>query len=145
METVAIVRRPTAMKQTIFADLFAAAYLLAGFIQAPLLHAQSAPLTFEVASVKVSTSGVNGVRGGCHGIDSKPNPNASATPPLGRCVISDGRLSHLLAMAFDVGSIDMIKGAADWVIAGTERFNVEAKAEDPTKTTEQQLRQMLQN
>jgi uncharacterized protein (TIGR03435 family) len=38
-----------------------------------------------------------------------------------------------------------IKGAQDWVIAGSERFTIEAKAEDPAKATEQQLLAMLQN
>jgi uncharacterized protein (TIGR03435 family) len=108
----------------------------------PLLGA--APLTFEVASVKKSTSGFNGVRGGCHGIDSKYSAGElAAAPPLGRCVITDGRLSHLIGMAYGV-SMTMIQNAPDWVIAGAERFNIEAKAEDPAKATEAQLREMLQ-
>jgi len=114
-------------------------------IFASLIHGQATtPLTFEVASVKPSTSGFNGVRGGCRGIDSSRNPNSmAATTPLGRCVITDGRLSHLIAIAFEVASIGSIKNAPDWVIGGDERFTIEAKAEDPMKATEQQLLQML--
>jgi uncharacterized protein (TIGR03435 family) len=109
---------------------------------APLLAA--APLMFEVASVKKSMSGYNGVRGGCHGIDSKYSAAELATaPPLGRCVITDGRLSHLIGIAYGV-SMGMIKDSPDWVIAGSERFNIEAKAEDPAKATEAQLHEMLQ-
>lgn len=104
----------------------------------------AAPLTFEVASVKPSTSGFNGVRGGCHGIDSKyAASELAAAPPLGRCVITDGRLSHLIGIAYDV-SMAMIKGAPDWVIAGSQRFNIEARAEDPAKATGAQLHEMLQ-
>lgn len=102
------------------------------------------PLTFEVASVKKSTSGYNGVRGGCHGINSKYSAAELATaPPLGRCVITDGRLSHLIGIAYGV-SMGMIKDSPDWVIAGSERFNIEAEAEDPAKATEAQLHEMLQ-
>jgi Protein of unknown function (DUF3738) len=100
----------------------------------------AAPLKFEVASVKKSTSGYNGIRGGCHGIDSKYSAaELAAAPPLGRCVITDGRLSHLIGIAYGV-SMAMIQNAPDWVIAGDERFNIEAKAEDPAKATEAQLR-----
>lgn len=108
----------------------------------PLLSA--APLTFEVASVKKSASGFNGVRGGCHGIDSKYSASEIASaPPLGRCAITDGRLSHLIGMAYGV-SMTMIKDSPDWVIAGDERFDIEAKAENPATATEAQLHEMLQ-
>jgi uncharacterized protein (TIGR03435 family) len=108
----------------------------------PLLAA--APLTFEVASVRKSTSGLNGGRGGCHGIDSKYSAGEIASaPPLGRCVITDLRLSHLIGMAYGV-SMAMIKNAPDWVIAGDERFDIEAKAENPATATEGQLHEMLQ-
>jgi uncharacterized protein (TIGR03435 family) len=108
------------------------------------LQIQAQP-AFEVASVKPSTSGFNGVRGGCHGIDSNYSPIQQASaPPLGRCVITDGRLSHLIFIAYGLRSIGQIKNAPDWVIAGTERFNIEAKAEDSAKTTQAQLLEMLQ-
>jgi uncharacterized protein (TIGR03435 family) len=123
------------MKRLALAGVFAAV----GFAQVATTP------EFEVASVKPSTSGFNGVRGGCHGIDSKYSPNEmAAAAPLGRCVITDGRLSHLVAIAYRVRSIGLMKGAPDWVIAGSERFTIEAKAEDPTKATEEQLLQMLQ-
>jgi uncharacterized protein (TIGR03435 family) len=99
---------------------------------------------FDVASIRVAT-GPNGVRGGCHGIDFHYSPNELATaPPLGRCVVSDGRLSHLIGIAYGV-PMNRIKDAPDWVIAGTERFTIQAEAEDPTKATEAQLLAMLQN
>jgi len=107
------------------------------------LLAQSPALKFEVASVKPSTSGFNGVRGGCHGIDSK-RQNGPDTP-LGRCVITDGRLSHLIATAWQVPQIGMIRNAPDWVINGAERFNIEAEAENPSSTSEAQLLGMLQS
>jgi uncharacterized protein (TIGR03435 family) len=51
----------------------------------------------------------------------------------------------MLGIAFRLRGMGFIKGAEDWVIAGSERFSVDAKAEDPTTTTEQQLLVMLQN
>jgi len=68
----------------------------------------------------------------------------ASAPPLGRCVINDARLSHLIAMAFQLRSMQMLKGGPAWALGGSERFNVAAKAEDPEKTTEEQLLQMLQ-
>jgi uncharacterized protein (TIGR03435 family) len=108
-----------------------------------LLGSLNAQPAFEVASVKRAGEGPNGVRGGCHGVDSKYAPNeAASAPPLGRCVIRDGRLSHMLRIAYNFRSMAQIKGGPEWVW-GDDRFNVEAKAEDP-KATEEQLLQMLQ-
>lgn len=78
---------------------------------------------------------------------STPNTASMRRPPRRRSVdawITDARLSHLIAMAHGLHSIGLIKGASDWVIAGSERFTVQAKAEDPTKATEEQLHEMLQ-
>ncbi|HKE21318.1 MAG TPA: TIGR03435 family protein [Bryobacteraceae bacterium] len=102
-------------------------------------------LTFEVASIKPAISGLNGVRGGCHGIDSVYTPGGQAqAPPLGRCVISDGRLSHMVGIAWDI-TMNMLKTGPDWIQRGDDRFNLQAKAENPSQTTEKQLLQMLQN
>jgi uncharacterized protein (TIGR03435 family) len=125
------------------AGLFAACLL---WIPRPSL-AQSAPpaLTFEVASVKVAAMGPNGVRGGCHGTNSVYSLTERAeAPPLGRCVITDARLSHLIGIAYGVAMFNL-KTGPDWIQRGDLRFNVVAKAEDPSKTTEQQLLAMLQN
>ncbi len=99
---------------------------------------------FEVASIKRGRPDF-GFSGGCHGIDSKYAPNqAVSAPPLGRCVINDARLSHMLGIAFQLHSMGLIKAGPDWVMRGDDRFNVEAKVEDPTKATEAQLLEMLQ-
>ena len=104
----------------------------------------AAPLTFEVASIKPAKDGFGGVRGACHGIDSVYTPGEEASaPPLGRCIITDGRLSHMVGIAWDI-TMQMLKTGPDWMQRGDERFNLEAKAEIPTKTTEKQLLQMLQ-
>jgi uncharacterized protein (TIGR03435 family) len=98
---------------------------------------------FEAASIKRGQL-TGGSRGGCHGIDSKYTPNEMASaPPLGRCVIRDARLSHLLFYAYHLGSMGMLKPGPDWVDSGNDRFDVEAKAEDPATTTEAQLIEML--
>ncbi len=117
-----------------------------GFYAGLISLYSATPLEFEVASVKPSTSGRNGVRGSCHGIDSKYSPSEMASaPPLGRCVITDGRLSHLIMIAYKLPSVGLIQGAQDWMIAGAERFTIEAKVEDATKARETQLLQMLQS
>lgn len=138
------------MKRFVSAGAFHAAGIACFYVtfaaHAPLMAA--APLTFEVASVKPSGSGNNGVNGGCHGIDSVYGPSkAASAPPLGRCVIHDARLSHLSGIAYSLASMGLLKSdkGPDWAAMGTERFDVEAKAEDPTKATEAQLLQMLQS
>lgn len=98
---------------------------------------------FEVATVKLNKAG-GGVNGGCHGVDSKYTPGqAAVAAPLGRCVITAGRLSHLIGIAWNL-RVQLIRNAPDWVMTGVERYNIEGKAEDPAKTTEAQLLQMLQ-
>jgi hypothetical protein len=98
---------------------------------------------FEVASIKFNTTS-NGARGGCRGTDSRiaaNDPMLRASVPLGRCVITAARLSHLLNMAWGI-PLQRISGLPDW--DGPNRFDIEAKAEDPTAATEQQLIAMLQ-
>ena len=76
--------------------------------------AQAQP-AFEVASLKPANPEGGGVRGGCHGIDSVyagANERATA-PPLGRCVITDGRLSHMIGIAFRIASMQYIKGGPE--------------------------------
>jgi uncharacterized protein (TIGR03435 family) len=124
---------------------------LAAFLAAPQASAQAntAPesLKFEVASIKVATSGFNGVRGGCRGIDSVYSGEEQARggiPPLGRCVITDARLSHLIGIAYGV-TMQALDTAEDWIQRGDLRFDVQAKAENPASATRQQLLTMLQN
>jgi uncharacterized protein (TIGR03435 family) len=59
-------------------------------------------------------------------------------------VITDARLSHLIGIAYGVSMLNL-KTGPEWIQRGDLRFNVEAKAENPTKATEQQLLIMLQN
>ena len=95
--------------------------------------------------MKVAEPGADGVNGGCHGIDSVYTPRQLAeAPPLGRCVITDARLSHLIGIAYGVTMRDL-KTGPDWIQYGDLRFSVQARAENPTHTTEQQLLAMLQN
>jgi uncharacterized protein (TIGR03435 family) len=131
-----------------YVALFAAVGLGLLGLETEPLRAQPAAAApeFEVASVKPSPSDSRGgVAGGCHGIDSKYGPSQTSPPPLGRCVITEARLGHLINIAYDLRSTGLIKGGPDWVAGGVERFNVEAKAEDPKTATEQQLLTMLQN
>lgn len=120
---------------------------LCAFVASFCFSAAGLAQTFEVASVKPSKNGPNGFSGGCHGIDSvyRAAEKASA-PPLGRCVIHDARLSHMIMMAYQLANMSMLKSekGPDWVAMGQERFDVDAKVEDPLKATEAQLLSMLQ-
>src|SRR5215469_8796171 len=84
---------------------------------------KDAPPKFEVASVKPDKSG-DGVRGGCHGIDSKYTPSqsdmlgrtipdAATAPPLGRCVVTSARIGHLVSIAWGL-PMRLIEGEPDW-------------------------------
>lgn len=107
-----------------------------------LAHAQ---LSFEVASIRKADPG-GSMRGACHGIDSRYTAAEAATaPPLGRCEVREARLSHMMAIAYHLRSMNNIQGGPDWAKFGDDRFSIEAKVEDPTKVTEAQLYEMLQN
>jgi uncharacterized protein (TIGR03435 family) len=128
----------------------------AGFVVAALFavpqasgqaNAAPEPLKFEVASVKAAASGMNGVRGGCRGVDSvfsAEEQERAGIPALGRCRITDARLSHLIGIAYGV-SMQVLETGPDWIQRGDLRFDVEAKAENPASVTRQQLLTMLQN
>jgi uncharacterized protein (TIGR03435 family) len=118
-------------------------FLTIGFFLIPACLFSQPRLTFEVASVREAGVG-GGVRGGCHGIDSTYSPGQQAdAPPLGQCLISDARLSHLIGIAYGV-TMGNLKTGPDWIQRGDLRFHVQAKADD-TKATEAQLLTMLQN
>jgi uncharacterized protein (TIGR03435 family) len=111
------------------------------FLIAGILAAQQP--VFEAASVNPAEPGnLKGVRGGCRGVDSKSSLNGVSLP-IGRCVITDARLSHLIMIGWQLKAIPMIQNAPEWVIGGDERFTIQAKAEDP-HATEAQLLAMLQ-
>jgi uncharacterized protein (TIGR03435 family) len=116
--------------------------IMLGFGYSMLSHAQSRD--FEVATIKPTKLQGAGVKSACHGIDSKFAPrDLAATVPLGRCVISSGRLSHMIGVAYNI-EMDMLKGGPDWVAGGDDRYDLEAKAEDPSTATEAELLLMLQ-
>lgn len=101
-----------------------------------------APPAFEVASVKPNSESNTGVSGGCYGAPSSPlNPSNAPAIPVGRCVISAARLSHMIPLAYDV-PIGRVKGGPEWVW-GTPRFDVVAKAENAS-ATHAELTRMLQ-
>ena len=126
---------------------FVVAALLATRLTSAQASVAPVPLKFEVASVKVATSGRNGVSGGCRGIDSvysAEEQKRGGIPSLGRCVITDARLSHLIGIAYGV-SMQVLDTSPDWIQRGDLRFDVQAKAEHPATATRQQLLTMLQN
>ncbi len=100
---------------------------------------------FEAATIKPTKLVNAGVKNACHGIDSKFAPtDLAATVPLGRCVISSGRLSHMIGVAYNI-PMDILQGGPGWVKNGEDRFDLEAKAENPATAGEADLQTMLQN
>jgi uncharacterized protein (TIGR03435 family) len=66
-------------------------------------------------------------------------------PPLGQCVITNGRLSHFIAAAWGMATTGNMRSGPDWVAHGNDRYTIEAQATDRQHATEDQLLQMLQN
>jgi len=56
----------------------------------------------------------------------------------------DGRLGHIIGIAWNLRQMQFIKGGPDWALTGFDRYTIQAKAEDPAKATEAQLLEMLQ-
>ncbi len=104
--------------------------------------AQAQP-SFEVASLKRARN-EDGVRGGCHGIDTRyPSALLASAPPLGRCVFTGALLDDMLAIAYQFCFMESIKGGPGWARESGVQFNLEAQADDPATATEAQLLQML--
>jgi uncharacterized protein (TIGR03435 family) len=101
--------------------------------------------TFEVATIKPSVS--RGIIGGsCHGVDSKYSiAMAASAPALGRCFYSRTSLKALVLFAYRESADQglTITGREGWT--GTDVYDVEGKAEDPSSATQEQLRRMLQS
>ena len=88
-----------------------------------------------------------------------PPPSGGGTPfggrvagpaatPIGRCIFHRMTLKMLINAAYRLtslgGSLDqLLTGGPGWI--GTDQFDIEAKAEDPEHTSQDQLRIMLQN
>ena len=86
--------------------------------------------------------------GGCRGRDGIYVVNSvSPEPPLGRCVVSNGTLKHMVSFAYSPWPAPLpltvtVSGGPDWLMK--DRFNVEAKSPDAlVRVTD--LQQMLQN
>src|SRR5262249_49167285 len=100
------------MKQLAFSPLLAVTLSL----YASLLRSHSRE--FEVACIKPTKLVGVGVKSACHGVDSRfASRDLAATVPLGRCVISSGRLSHMIGVAYNV-TMDVLEGGPQWVKDG---------------------------
>jgi uncharacterized protein (TIGR03435 family) len=102
-------------------------------------------LEFEAAILRpVPRNGRFIARLRCKGIDGEFRPVGPNAPPvpLGRCVSETAVLQTILATAYDIEDtrISGLPSHADQPV-----FQLEAKSEDPARTTREELRQMLQN
>jgi uncharacterized protein (TIGR03435 family) len=126
--------------------------------EAAAVPQQTAPmLRFEVASVKPSGAGPNlHYEGDCQGIDSsahnRTRPGRRLEVGLGHCVFRSIPQKALVSEAYSPVSfggrlgfpwnqIEQAEGLG-WI--GSEPFDIEAKTEDASAATEDQLFQMLQ-
>jgi uncharacterized protein (TIGR03435 family) len=124
-----------------------------------------APLQFEVASIKQPR--YPSPRFACQAIDGRLELRGAATPttapstfrgqilappvvvPTGRCVGQPSDIRELIAVAYGIPRRDVL-GGPEWTQAlpgsgRVQRWNIEAKAEDITHVTKEQLQQMLQS
>jgi uncharacterized protein (TIGR03435 family) len=101
---------------------------------------------FDTASLRRNTDGTRRFanRTRCRGIDGELRPVRSDAPvvPLGRCVADNATLSSLLEAAYD-SEYTQISGLPS--LGEQPSYHLEARADDPTKATKEDLRQMLQN
>jgi uncharacterized protein (TIGR03435 family) len=112
-------------------------------------------LEFAIASIKPMPLSYGPYGLACRGIDGSryarwgnfaSSSDLSSYPikaPQGRCVGNGVSLAALVEFAYD----RYVSGGPDWVqagIRGTNVFQVEAAAENPSTATVEQLRQMLQ-
>jgi uncharacterized protein (TIGR03435 family) len=131
-------------------------------------QASTTPLRFEAATIKPYPPGTQpegSVGGFCRGVDT---PRLTSVP-LGHCTFTFMTLKQLMLQAFppteslvtadnvtsgngvgfkDVSARTRIMFADGWVTGGpgwigTDYFELDAKAEDPSTTTQDQLREML--
>jgi uncharacterized protein (TIGR03435 family) len=107
---------------------------------------QPKPQEFETASLRLITDhrGRFASRPRCRGTDGElrpVGPNAPAVP-LGRCVGETVYLNALIEVAYDAEGVN-IAGLPNLV--EQPFYQLEARAEDPTQASREDLRQMLQN
>jgi len=128
--------------------------ILSVVLAGSMRHPQAATLlTFEAASVKLASPRSGLTWGSCHGTDSSgaggwiasrilPGMSRPAPSALGRCLITAATLKQIVQEAYDLAPTVGITGGPGW--SDSDRFDIDAKAEDPSKTTDAQLHQMLQ-
>ena len=115
--------------------------------------------SFEVASIKPNAVGHIDLGGGqwvlsgrthCQGTDARAaRGDLIPLPGLGRCSVRNSTLKEMIDVAYNlrIGPVrsklkQMILGGPGWT--DTAPFDIEAKTEDPSAATEEQLRLMLQ-
>jgi uncharacterized protein (TIGR03435 family) len=134
--------RMNVFKRVLF--VFALPTCIGMAVQARMLsrpQVATAPLKFEVASVKPSLPDTRQSLG-CHSVDV-----SRTTIPLGRCIFRHANLRTIIKQAYPLSIIgvsllqERVLGGPAWIDGSP--FDVEAKAEDPSTTTIDQLRQML--
>jgi uncharacterized protein (TIGR03435 family) len=107
---------------------------------------------FDVASIKPTNTapGRDSFGGGyCHGTDTRPGtyPRRAAPTSLGECRFTSVYVPDLIRSAYGPylsfpALTDMVKGGPDWL--RSQRFDVVARAADPSTATAKMLRQMMQ-
>ena len=133
--------------------------ILSLVVSSAALPVSTQTLRFEVASIKPNQNNSEiGFSGGqCHGSGTNavavPNgPFASVSPvPLGRCRFQRVTLDQLIHEAYSLqGPLSRMPGVDDGMVSGgpswihSDRFDIEAKAENTATVTPGELRQMLQ-
>lgn len=122
-------------------------FLVGTLLCLALAHSQesttpTSSLTFEVVSIKVNSSGMGSSMVGCRGVDTQVSIQTQI--PLGRCRAVNAPVKSLIGMAYQLSfeQLDsIIVDGPSWI--NTERFDIDAKAEDAATTTQGQLLSMM--
>jgi len=117
-----------------------------------LLPQEPKRLEFEASSFRAGESGFNSIptRIRCKGIDAELCTNGSTAPasvnappiPLGRCIGENTPVLNLVSTAYGV-VIQRIYGSHGPL--EQPNYQIDAKAEEPSKATKEDLRQVIQN
>jgi uncharacterized protein (TIGR03435 family) len=101
--------------------------------------------SFEVASIKPNDAGPGAMMiFACNGSDTGRSAAGPLEIPKGRCILINASLRSVIAYAFGIplAQKDQVSGGPGWL--DSDRFDINAKAEDTLHTTQTELKGMLQ-
>jgi uncharacterized protein (TIGR03435 family) len=113
-------------------------------------------LQFEAAAIRpdpIQNTDEGELYMDCRGTNGRVRNDAAFAPPLGRCVGRHASVMTMISVAYGLEELDWVASLKagnpfppDWTNDPKRYgFQIEAKAENPTATTKEELQQMLQS